>query len=149
MMKSKSSPFAYHKSSTISYAVSYLSTNRVALSSRPGHVPTMPYWIGALVTTAGLIILLVQFCRLLIAYNNFSFLTAGGQESIFEEKRSVEKLGNAVTIVYIFTGYSKCNLVDFLNFKFNDRSVGTLLKAYPYIAVNPRPDNFCLGKLRR
>lgn len=92
MMKSKSSPFAYHKFSTISYAVSYLSTNRVALSSRPGHVLTMPYWIGALVTTAGLIILLVQFCRLLIAYNNFSFLTAGEQESIFEEKRSVENL---------------------------------------------------------
>ncbi|AQZ15314.1 hypothetical protein BZL39_I00570 [Zygosaccharomyces parabailii] len=76
----------------------------VALSSILGHVLTMPYWVGAGVTTAGLIILLVQFCRVLIAYNKVSFLTPGEQECVFEDRRSVEKLGKAVTIVYILLG---------------------------------------------
>lgn len=76
----------------------------MALSSTLGHVLTIPYWIGALITTAGLITLLVQFCRVLIAYNKVSFLTPGEQDIIFKERRSVEKLGNAVTVVYILLG---------------------------------------------
>ncbi|SJM88235.1 related to protein ECM27 [Zygosaccharomyces bailii] len=74
----------------------------ITLSCIIGHELSIVYWICALVVSAGLTTLMLQFYKALLFHNRFSLLrpTEDHQENVAEGRRLVEKLGNAITIIY-------------------------------------------------
>lgn len=74
----------------------------ITLSCIIGHELSIVYWICALVVSAGLTTLMLQFYKALLSHNRFSLLrpAEGHQENAAEGRRLVEKLGNAITFIY-------------------------------------------------
>lgn len=78
----------------------------IALSCIIGQKLSVFYWILAMMASVGLTWLTLQFYKSLLTHNRFSLLGSASleQDNVLEDRRTVEKLGNVITILYTLLG---------------------------------------------